>query len=248
MDSIWCACAGWLVGELLRRKGSNHAISSLGRACFLSSNFSRVDYEHKDSTWCARAGRSVPPARAVLSFCRAWLPMGKGLMLAGSAACAGRSFCRAWPAATASRDSTWCACAGWSVGATRSRHAVAFPGMATNGQGFDVGRVQRLAPVGHCAGHGHQRQRQWIQPGALAPGGRSMPPDHAMPSFCRAWLPMGKGLMLEGFSGSRRVVTVLASDSTNGFNLVRLRRMVGRCHQFAPCCRFSRHGHQRARA
>ena len=56
-----------------------------------------------------------------------------------------------------------------------------------------------------------------------------------------------KGLMLEGFSGSRRVVTVLASDSTNGFNLVRLRRMVGRCHHLAPCCRFSRHGHQWAR-
>jgi hypothetical protein len=44
---------------------------------------------------------------------------------------------------------------------------------------------------------------------------------------------MGKGLMLEGFSGSRRVVTVLASDSIKGFNLVRLRRMVGQCHQLA---------------
>ena len=224
MDSTWCACAGWSVGATRSR----HAVAFPGMATngqgFDVGRVQRLapgchcagqrQHQWIQSGALAPDGRSVPPARAVLSLFPAWPPMGKGLILAGFA---------------------------------RSRHAVILQSMATNGQGFDVGRVQRLAPGCHCAG---QRQHQWIQPGALAPDGRSVPPVRAVLSLFPAWPPTGKGLMLEGFSGSRRVVTVLGmdtNDSTNGFNLVRLRRVVGRCHQITPCCRFSRHGHQWAR-
>ena len=53
-----------------------------------------------------------------------------------------------------------------SLGATSSRHAVIFPNMAANGQGFDVGGFSHLRrSVGHFAEHGYQLQR-------LAPVGR----------------------------------------------------------------------------
>ena len=37
------------------------------------------------------------------------------------------------------------------------------------------------------------------------------------------------------------IVFLTPNDSTNGFNLVRLRRVVGRCHQITPCWHLARH-------
>ena len=127
-------------------------------------------------------------------------------------------------------------------GFSGSRRVVTVLGMDTNDStnGFNlvrlrrvVGRCHQITPCRHFAEHGYQRA-----------------PACAGLSLCRAWLPMGKGLMLAGFSGSRRSVTVLGmdtNDSANGFNLVRLRRVVGQCHQITPCRHFAEHGYQWAR-
>jgi hypothetical protein len=100
-----------------------------------------------------------------------------------------------------------------------------------------VGRCHQITPCRHLARHDACVKGLMLE-GSAARAGLSL---------CRAWLPTGKGLILEGFSGSRRSVTVLGmdtNDSTNGFNLVRLRRMVGRCHQLAPGGHLAGHGCQ----